>query len=256
MSKAKKIGIIAALVLIIALGVGIWYYLTTWPLRFGGALDDFFGKGNWQWVSSESKESRIYSVYYTSRSNPALSGERPGTFHEWEIAFENRAGEQELWSITDHTMKINHDKYWLLSPNRYSARQALTLELMEVSFAVVEQEISDEVLSAVLTPEQVECVDVILSYHGGNPPPEFYDELRQQPWFRADQVTAQDYLQSDLYDFYVWIRVYDYRAEQLPAEQQQSLKDSLDDVVQALQDAYGSDVGYEVYLGEGYRAEG
>ena len=120
--------ITTALLLLIAAAVFfIWYYLRTWPLRFHGELDAFFGKGNWKQISSETRESLMYSVYHRS-TNPSLSGERPGKFHEWDIAFTNRSGETEIWTISDHTMRINQDKYWLLSPKRYSARQALTQE--------------------------------------------------------------------------------------------------------------------------------
>src|SRR5699024_1910829 len=79
--KTLKKVIAAALLLLIAAAVFfIWYYLRTWPLRFHGEFDAFFGKGNWEQISSQTKESLIYSVYHRS-TNPSLSGERPGKFH-------------------------------------------------------------------------------------------------------------------------------------------------------------------------------
>ena len=49
MSEQKKRGWIIPLVilgLIIAGFVAGWFVLRTWPLRFHGALDQFFGAGN------------------------------------------------------------------------------------------------------------------------------------------------------------------------------------------------------------------
>ncbi len=74
----------------------------------------------------------------TIRNATWSSEEIPGKFHEWDIAFTNRDGDTEVWTISDHTMKINHDKYWLLSADRYSAKQAFGQELMDISFSMAE----------------------------------------------------------------------------------------------------------------------
>ena len=100
MKKAKKAGVLAVVILIIAVGFLIYHYFQTWPLRFRSDFNEFFGEGNWEQVSSETNESRMYTVYHRS-SSPALSGERAGTYHNWDIAFTNRYGEEELWTITD-----------------------------------------------------------------------------------------------------------------------------------------------------------
>lgn len=178
--KTLKKVIAAALLLLIAAAVFfIWYYLRTWPLRFHAEFDAFFGKGNWEQISSETKESLIYSVYHRS-TNPSLSGERPGKFHEWDIAFTNPGGETEIWTISDHTMRINQDKYWLLSPKRYSARQALTQELMDLSFGMAGQQVLDEILRDILPEQEADCINVEISYRNGNPPPGMYSRLIRQ----------------------------------------------------------------------------
>ena len=109
----KKAGAAAIVVLIIVVGFLIYHYFQTWPLRFRSDFNDFFGEGNWEQISSETNESRMYTVYYRS-SNAGQSGERAGTYHNWDIAFTNRYGEEELWTITDHTLKINHDRHLFL----------------------------------------------------------------------------------------------------------------------------------------------
>ena len=66
---------------------------------------------------------------------------------------------------------------------------------------------------------------------------------------------AADYLETDLYDFYLRIQAFDYRVEKLPEEKRQHLMDSLLEIERLLRNAYGSHADYEIYLGEGYRAE-
>jgi len=252
--KAKKIGILIAVILVIAVVLGGIYYMQSWPLRFRNVFDQFFGKGNWELLSSETEISRIYDVYYHA-SDSLYSSERDGTYHDWNIEFTNRDGEQEVWTVTDHTLKINHDRRGWFDPMRYSARQALTLELMDISFAVAAAEVSRNVLEAVLPAAEAECLEVDISYHDGNPPPEFYDQLARKPWFTANKVTVQDYLDTDLYDFYIRIHAHDYRVEKLTPQEQQHLMDSLETIEQALKDTYGGDAAYEIYLGEGVKAE-
>ena len=138
MQKVKKIGGIAIVLLIVAGGFMIYHYFQTWPLRFRSDLDAFFGSGNWEQVSSETKESMIYTVYHSS-SDGLRSGERAGKFHEWNLVFRNRYGEQELWTISDHTMKINHSDHMFLSSERgtdFSVPFSINLHLrLEVMFS-------------------------------------------------------------------------------------------------------------------------
>ena len=254
MKHLKKIGFFAVLLLIAAAVFFIWFFFRTWPLRFHAEFDSFFGKGNWKQVSSETKESFMYSVYHRS-SISSLSKNRPGLFHEWDIAFTNRSGETEIWTISDHTMRINQDKYWLLSPNRYSARQALTLELMDLSSYMAGDQLLDEILGTILSDREADCIDAYISYRHGNPPPGMYSRLIREPWFTVDRITAAEYLQTDLYDFYLRILAYNYKVEKLTPGEQAHLFGSLEEIEEALQEAFGEYADYDIYLGEGYAAE-
>lgn len=252
--KRSKFIILVPVLLIIAVIAG-WYYLRTWPLRFQGQLDNFFGKNNWEVISEDTKESLMYDKNITIRDAAWSSEEIPGQFHEWDIAFTNRDGDIEVWTISDHTMKINHDKYWLLSPDRYSAKQALGQELMDISFSMAGEQVHKEILQASLPKSEADCVVVDISYRGGRPDPELYDELLDAPWFTANDVTAEDFLRSDLNDFYIDIYAYDYRVDDLTSDERKHLLGSLTDIENLLKNTYGDYVDYEIYLGDGCRAE-
>lgn len=252
--ERSKFIILVPVLLIIAVIAG-WYYLRTWPLRFQGQLDNFFGKDFWEVISEDTKESMMYDKNITIRNATWSSEEIPGKFHEWDIAFTNRDGDTEVWTISDHTMKINHDKYWLLSPDRYSAKQALGQELMDISFSMAGEQVHKEILQALLPGAEADCVVVDISYRGGRPDPELYNELLDAPWFAANDVTAEDFLQSDLNDFYLDIYAYDYRVDDLTSDERKHLLGSLTDIENLLKETYGDYVDYEIYLGDGCRAE-
>lgn len=254
MNKVKKIGKICVLALCV-LGVTAFFLIkANWPIWFGDELDRFFGEGNWQVLSSEEKESLMYTEY-DAVSSGFTSGERSGEYRNWDIAFRDPYGEETVWRITNHTLKINHDEYWLLSPNRYSAKEALVLELRDIAFAAAGEEARREILWTILSEEEASCMDVKISFHGGNPEPDFYDRLWEQSWFMLQDVTVKDFLASDLYDFYLDVFVYDYRFEKLTEDQQQNVISSLSSMEKAFLQAYGRDASFEIYLGEGYQVE-
>ena len=126
---------------------------------------------------------------------------------------------------------------------------------MDLSTNAVGEQVKRDILSDVLSEEELECLDIYISYRNGNPPPEFYSQLRKEPWFEANTITAADYLETDLYDFFLRIQAYDYRVEKLSEEKQQHLMDSLVEMERLLRNAYGRHADYELYLGEEYQAE-
>ena len=251
MKKVKFAAIGIAVLLCIA--GAIYLYSTylgngNWPKRFSSELDRFFGSGNWQVLSEESNLSRMYTRRTTNANG--TSQEVPGRYQNWLIGFTDRSGENISYQITNHTLKINHDKYWFLSSKRYSSRQALTLELMDVAMSIAEEELRGETLTSLLTEQGADCLDLHVSYHGGNPPPDFYDKLRQEPWFSADAVTVGDFLSCELYDFYLRISIYDYRFEQLTSQEQQHVLDCFLPLQNLLLEQYGDHASFELYFGE------
>lgn len=255
----KATGVIGAIVFLAVAAVAVWLcgtYLGSgnWPQRFHSELDEFFGEGNWQCISEEEKESRMYTVTVRS-ANTGLDTEEPGTYKNWNIEWTTPAGEKEIWTITNHALKINHDRNGLLSGKRLSNKEAFILELREIAESIAAEEVRKDIIEKILTKEEADCLAVYLSYHGGNPAPEFYDNLWEEEWFRADAVTADQFLSTELYDFYIRVQVYDYRFEKLSNEEQQHVIDSFDAMQQALLEQYGNHASFEIYLGEGYSVE-
>ncbi len=256
MKKAKTIGIgIVAVFCVVCIVCLCVTYLGNgnWPKRFGTELNHFFGPENWELLSSESKESLMYTT--TTRDTTGISQEVPGTYKNWQILYTDPSGKETVYQITNHTLKINHDKHWLLSSSRYSSRQALILELMDIAFSIAADKVHDDLLLTVLTEQEASCLDVSISYHGGNPEPEFYDQLWREPWFTADNVNAEKFLSCDLYDFYLQINVFDYRFKNLTTEEQQNVLDHFDSIQELLLNQYGAHASFELYFGDGYQTE-
>lgn len=245
-----KIPVILVILVAVFVFVG-WYCLRSWPIRFHGTLDDFFGNGNWQTVSEETKGSIIFK-----RWNALTKREQEGKFHEWNIAFQNQAGETEVWTISDHTLKINHKENWFpLDADRYTARQALGQELLWIALDVAGEEVRTETLGTVLPEKELGCLAVDISFLDGLPDGAVYSRLLEEPWFNVRDANAERFLQSDQYSFYVDVFAHDYRVDDLSEAEQRHLYDSLSAIEQTLKNTYGAQVDYEIYLGDGYRSE-
>ena len=65
--KHSKLVVLIPVLFIVTVIAG-WYYLRTWPLRFQGELDNFFGEGNWEVISEDTKDSMMYIKNITIRN--------------------------------------------------------------------------------------------------------------------------------------------------------------------------------------------
>lgn len=253
--KLKTIGGCVIALLILVGIIAIYLASQNWMVRFRAELDDFFGKGNWECISEETNESTIYTEYYSSHDSPGISEEIPGKYKDWYISFVNHGGETEEWRITNHVYKINHDSYGIFSSKRYSAKQALTLELMDIAFQMAGDKLRRELIETVLSEEESECMRVEISYQGGNPKPGFYNKLAKQPWFNVRDVSAEKFLAYDEYDFYIDIGIYTYGFEKLTEEQQQNILNNFEVIKQMLIDAYGEHAAFDMYFDSEHRIE-
>jgi len=255
MKKLKNNLTLILIFILIIFAIVFYYQSKEWPNKFKSELDHFFGADNWKCISEETKESIIYTDYIRIRSNPELSGEIPGKYKNWYIQFNNKYGEEEIWSITNHVFKINNDKYDLFHPKRFSSKQAFIQELMNISFEIASEEVFNEIILSELSQKEADCIDVSISYHGGNPKPEFYDALFKESWFTANKVNAENFLACDLYDFYLYIRAFDYKVEKLTDEEQQNLFNSFENIQKKLLQKYGKNASFEIYFDKEHKVE-
>ncbi|MCO8193673.1 hypothetical protein [Anaerofustis sp. NSJ-163] len=255
MKVLKKLIIVIIPILLIA-GYSTFKNINSnWPKKFSHEFDIFFGKGNWESVSEETKESIIYDEYIIVHSAPYLSENVPGKFKEWNITYMNSDNKREMAIISDHTFKINNDKYFIFSKKRYSAKQALTLEFMNISFSICGDKVMKESISPYLSEKEMEALTVDISYNGGNPKPEFYDDLIKEDWFNVKDVSANDYLNYDKHEFYIYIRSYDYKLNKLTDEEKQHLFDSMEKIEKDLLKKYGKNASFEIYIDENHKVE-
>lgn len=249
----KKAAVIVVALLVLIAGAGIYYINIDWTVKFKDELDNFFGENNWEVISEETKESIMYSV--TVRNSTGISEQVPGKYKNWNIKFKNKYGQDEVWRITNHTYKINNDKYFIFSPKRYSAKQALMLELMDISFSIAGEEAIKDVLVTELTEKELECLRVQISYEGGNPKPEFYTSLAKESWFNINDVSVESYLNNANHDFYLDIFAYNYRVEKLNEDERQHMYNSMENIEKKLLEKYGENADFEIYFAEGYKVK-
>lgn len=176
-------------------------------------------------------------------------------YQKWYIVFKDSDGEQFDYIITNLVYKMSKNEHLPFSPKRYSARQALILELMDISFELVGDAVLDDVLRPELPENAADCLRVSISYQNGNPPPKFYDELFRQEWFNARDASAEDYLNSDLYEFYLDIMAFDYMFDKLEPEENQATLDAFDAIQEKLLLLYGENASFSIYFDEEHNVE-
>lgn len=254
MKKIKKCGFVLIVCLVSVIIVGVYFINQNWTIRYASVFDGFFGKGNWKCIDEEKKDSLIYDEYEINNIYPELSENVPGKFHNWYILYDDGQNES-IWHITDHVYKINNDKCSIINHNRLSAKQALTMELMDISFDVIGDNIKSDIIEEYLPQAESDCIEVGISYEGGNPKPEFYDKLLKESWFKCNEVSAERYLSMDTADFYIDIKAYDYRIKKLSDTEKDHLMNSLETIEQGLRDKYGEHASYKIYFDDFHQAE-
>lgn len=242
----KLISVLMIFTIVISLGARI--INENWTLKYKSELNDFFGEGNWEVISEETKESIMYSEYIRYYNNPVFSKTAPGKYKDWNILFKNKEGEDEIWKISNHTFKINNDRNRGLFSKKLSGKQALTLELMDISLGMISDKIYNDVVKSILSENESDCIDLILTYEGGNPKPDYYSKLAKQSWFNVDSVTAENYLSDTTVNFYILIRVSDYGFKKLTEEERENITNSVKVIKDKLLDKYGDIASFEIYL--------
>ncbi len=254
MKKIKKIAI-SLFILSLPLALLAGYFINrNWTIRYAPELDRFFGEGKWECISSEKKESSVHEEYISY--SDGTSRRVPGKYFEWRIQVEDGTEKGSVWRITDQVYRLNNRRYFIFSPNLLSAKQAFVMQLMEISFGVVGDDIKRDIIEACfLSPAEADCIDVRMSYHGGNPKSGFYDELWKEPWFNINDVSAEHYLSNESHDFYIDIRAFDYRVAKLSDDEKAHLLNSLAVIEKALCDRFGKYASFSIYLDQDHKLE-
>lgn len=246
MKRLKKIGLtIIGFACVICLFAG-YYKSKNWMYRYEAELDQFFGEGNWEYLSKETKKSTAFKEYYRGTRN-TTSREYPGNYKNWYISFNNKYGEEEDWYISNHILKINNDRYDFFSSNRMSSREAFYLELMDIALYLASNEIFDEFIRSELTENEANSIDVSM-YDRGKPKPKFYSSLSKEEWFTINNVTAEDFVFYDSQKFDIVIRARDYRLVKLTEQERQNVFDALGRVEKGLLEKYGERASFEIFF--------
>lgn len=257
MKKIKNILFaILAVIIIAILGYLAYTYLGcgNWPVRFSSELDRYYGKGNWECISTENERSRTYSVYESSRDH-LHDDWVPLKYKDWYISVKNEGTEEKVVKISNYGYKISNDMHGIFSSKRESNKQAFICELLYIACEEVGEQLKEDLLSQVLTKDELECFRVEISYKGYAPKPHVYSKLWKEEWFTAQKVSAEKFLACELHDFYINVFLFDYKYEKLSKEQQEHLIESYDVIREMLLEEYGENASFDLYFDKDHRCE-
>lgn len=126
---------------------------------------------------------------------------------------------------------------------------------MDISFQIIGDNITKEILINHLTEEQISCLRVEMSYQNGNPEPKFYSELLKKDWFNVDNIDAKNYLDLDSNKFYIDIFAYDYKLEDLDEQERQDMFNKIELIENELLNKYGTKSSFEIYFNKDYQVK-
>ncbi len=216
-----------------------------WPDKFEEDFDKFFGE-DWECTSTEVEKSLMAESTYTRSNGSSLR--IPRRYRSWTID-----DGSEVWELSTHPWVLSkyNNRFKPLTGKRYSKRQALLLEFADIAYISAGDKVKEEVIGSILPGKQKDCFEVEVTYTGGNPRPEYYEELMEQPWFDLEDVTAYNFLKYDEHDYYLLIRAHDYRLDQLSEAEKKVADESIEEIEKKLCKLYGKDADFEIiYDGE------
>ena len=126
---------------------------------------------------------------------------------------------------------------------------------MNISFSIIGDDIKRDFIEPYLSPAEAACIEVKMSYKGGNPKPEFYNQLSRETWFNTNEISADHYLSNESHNFYIYIRAHNYRIEKLSSSEKSHLLNSLDTIAKALCDRFGKNASFKIYFDKDYQVE-
>lgn len=225
------------------------YIRSHWTTVYRAELDRFFGRDHWECTDRRTESSAVY------KTRDSGNKRRTMRYQVWDIQFDNAAGGEASWSVTNLTLKLSQKRYYLFHPRRYSNKQALTLELMDIAKGLACEEIYRDIIRSELTEKEAECIRVLIMHKGGNPRPEFYSKLLDKEWFTVEGVSAEKFLSCEEHDFYIDILAFDWEMEKLTEAERQHIYDSIGSMEKSLLGQFGESASFNIYLSEEYQVE-
>lgn len=217
-----------------------------WPLRFKKEFDNFFGEKNWEIVDKKTEKTRLYKEISHTRDLPEV--EKDGKYKKWSVKF-NKDTQEYIYEISDLTYNLNHRKYNIFQLSKlYSKRQALILEFMDISMDIASDNLYNEVIKTNLSENQSNCFNVEILYNNGNLSPKFYNKLVNESWFNIQDSDVSHYLDTNLYEFYIEIKAYDYKFNKLSDKEKQEVYDKIEIIEKELLDRYKDNASFEVWV--------
>ena len=201
---------------------------------FTRELNDFFGKGNWEYIGKENKET---TVYQETREDPEIGAK------------------QINGRYSNYFVKYQDDEYKMSTFKNNLGKKVWTVrQIMDIATTgILSEYLYENILLDVYSPDLADIFRVEIGYYNGNPKKDFFRKLDKQDWFKADLVTVENFLtweEAKKYNFQIYIRTFDYKIEKLTEEEKIELYNGYDMLIKNLLETYGEDASFEILIDE------
>lgn len=201
---------------------------------FTRELNDFFGKGNWEYIGKENKETTVYKE----------------TIEDPEIGAKQINGR-----YINYFVKYQDEEYKMSTFKNNLGKKVWTVrQIMDIATTgILSEYLYENILLEVYSPDLADIFRIEIGYYNGNPKKDFFRKLDKQDWFKADLVTVENFLtweEAKKYNFQIYIRTFDYKIEKLTEEKKIELYDGYDMLIKNLLETYGEDASFEILIDE------
>jgi hypothetical protein len=201
---------------------------------FTRELDDFFGKGNWEYIGREDKRTNLYKKRVKIVEDITVT--RKGEYSNYIVKYKD--DEYKMSTLKND-----------LSKEVWAVRQIMDIATM----GILPEYLYENIILDVYNPDLADIFRVEIGYSNGNPKKDFYSKLDKQDWFKADLVTVENFLtweEAKKYNFQIYIRTFDYKIEKLSESEKLELYEGYDKLIVKLLETYGDDASFEILIDE------
>ena len=231
MRKHSNKGVLSTIFILVIIGL-LAFNSQNYKGVFTRELNDFFGKGNWEYVGKEDKETSLYMEVVEIGED--LTKTVKGKYSNYLVKYKD-----DVYKIS--TFKNN------LSKKVWAVRQIMDM----ATDGILSDYLYENILLDVYSPALADIFRVQLCYENGNPKPDFYKKLDELDWFKADLIKVEDFLsweEAQKYNFHIYIRTFDYKVEKLTDSEKVELYNGYSMLIKNLLDTYGEDASFEILI--------